>query len=227
MEDFDQLQQRLGDVLARNRPGSTADHVVVALPSYSVGESLLSHYVDRIPALEHRYLLASFMLGRIESCSFVFISSAAPDAEVIDYYASLVPPERQAGMRERLRIVEVPDTTARSVAAKLLDRADLLDDLCQSCAGRPAFIEPWNVTSSEVEVARRLGVPINGTAPELWPIGYKSAGRKLFADVAAPRPYGVEDVRTVNDVLTAIAAIRAARPSTAGVVIKHDNSGAG
>ena len=205
----------------------SGDHVLIALPSYSVGESLLSHYIDRIPALEHRYLLAMFVLDRIESCHMVFVSSADPGAEVVDYYFSLLRPERRAGVRERLRIVTVPDATARPVAAKLLDRPDIVDALRSSFDGRPAFIEPWNVTECEVEVARRLGAPINGTVPELWPLGYKSAGRKLFAETGTPTPFGVEDVRTVDGAMAAIAAIRAARPGAPGVVIKHDNSGAG
>ena len=121
----------------------------------------------------------------------------------------------------------VPDATARPVATKLLDRPDIVDALRSSFDGRPAFIEPWNVTECEVEVARRLGTPMNGTVPELWPLGYKSAGRKLFAETGTPTPFGVEDVRTVDGAMAAIAAIRAARPGAPGVVIKHDNSGAG
>jgi hypothetical protein len=224
---FGQEHQRLGDVLALNRPGATGDHVVVALPSYSVGESLLHHLVDRIPALEHRYLLALLMLGRIEACHMVFVSSAAPGPEVIDYYISLLPAEQRAGVRERFDVVTVPDGSERSVAAKLLDRPDIIAAMRELFAGRPAFIEPWNVTACEVEVARRLGTPINGTSPELWPLGFKSAGRKLFAATGTPTPFGVEDVRTVDEAVAAIAAIRAARPGAAGVVIKHDNSGAG
>lgn len=227
MEQFEQLQERLGQALALNQPNVTNDHVLVALPSYSVGESLLSHYVDRIPALEHRYLLASLLLNRIGSCELVFVSSETPSSEVLDYYVSLVAPERQASVRDRLRCVTVPDSSARSVAAKLLARPDILDALRDSIGGRPAFIEPWNVTEDEVEVARRLGAPINGTAPALWPLGYKGAGRKLFSALGVPLPCGAEDVKTIDDLLAAIAAIKSARPGAAGVVIKHDNSGAG
>ena len=56
-DGFDQLQTRLAHALELNRPDGADEHVLVALPSFSIGESLLSHYVDRIPALEHRYLL--------------------------------------------------------------------------------------------------------------------------------------------------------------------------
>ena len=227
MDGFAELQQQLASTLALNCAGSTEPHVVIALPSFSVGESLLSHYVDRIPALEHRYLLAQLMLDRIRGCEMVFVSTEAPSPEVIEYYVSLSRPPARESVRSRFSTFVVPDPSARSVAAKLLDRPDLLDRLRAEVAGRPAVIEPWNVTAAEVEVALRLGAPINGTAPELWPLGFKSAGRRLFRDAGVPVPYGREDVRTVDDVLDAVADIRAARPGVAGVVVKHDDSGAG
>ena len=62
---------------------------MVALPSFSVGESLLSHYAARIPALEHRYLVAHLMLHRIEACEVVFLSGAAPGATM---YSTSTPP---------------------------------------------------------------------------------------------------------------------------------------
>ena len=224
---YEHLQAGLAPLLEANRPGSGVEHVLVVLPSYSVGESLLSHFANRIPALEHRFLLATLLLGRIESCELVFVSCQAPEPEVLDYYESLLPPERRDSARARLRILTVPDASARSVAAKLLDRPDLLEDLRASIGGRPALIEPWNVTESEVEVACHIGAAINGTRPDLRPLGFKSHGRRLFARAGVPMPVGREDVRTVDDVLDAIDAIRAARPGVAGVVVKHDDSGTG
>jgi PGM1 C-terminal domain len=200
--------------------------VIVALPSFSLGESLLSHYGDRIPALEHRYLLALLVLNRI-ACDVVLVVSQAPTPEVLDYYFSLIPEERRAAARRRLQVLEVPDPSHRPIAEKLLDRPDLVDRLRRLIGGRPAFIEPWNVTDHEVAVALALDAPINGSAPELWPLGFKSAGRRLFKEAGVPVAVGCEDVRTVHDVLAAVASVRAARPSAAGVVIKHDDSGAG
>lgn len=78
------MQRRLPAALAANRPGSDVDHVLVALPSYSVSESLLSHYADRIPVLEHRYLVSTLLLGRLDRCSLVFVASRHPGEEVLD-----------------------------------------------------------------------------------------------------------------------------------------------
>jgi hypothetical protein len=54
MGDFDRLQEALPAALAANVPGSGRDHVVIAMASYSLSESLLQHYGARIPAMEHR-----------------------------------------------------------------------------------------------------------------------------------------------------------------------------
>jgi hypothetical protein len=225
--DFTQLQARLGAVLAANKPGSDVEHVLVGLPSYSVGESLLSHYAERVHALEHRYLVAALMLSRIPACRFVFICSVHPGQEVVDYYVSLIPPGRRQLVAEHLRIVEVPDRSARSVAAKLLDRPDIIDDLRAYIGGEPVVLEPWNVTECEVDVALRLGAPVNGARPELRALAYKSAGRSVFAAAGVPLPCGVEGVRSPAEVLEAIGTIRRQRPDSTGVVVKLDDSGAG
>ncbi|MFL6206704.1 MAG: peptide ligase PGM1-related protein [Acidimicrobiales bacterium] len=223
---FEQLQERLGHALSLSQPGRDDDHVLVALPSFSIGESLLSHYADRLPALEHRYLIAALVLNRI-ACDCVLVVSQAPTAEVLDYYFSLMPEAHRESARARLHVLEVPDPSHRSVAAKLLDREDLVEELRSVIGGRPAFIEPWNVTDDEVAVALALDAPINGSAPRLWPLGFKSAGRRLFKEAGVPVPAGCEGVRDLDGVLAAIASVRAARPNVAGVVIKHDDSGAG
>lgn len=224
---FEELQRRLGPALAANQAGSAVDHVLIALPSFSLGESLLSHYVDRIPSLEHRYLVAMLLLHRIGSCELAFVSCSAPDPVVVDYYLSLLPPGERESARRRLRIIEVPDSSGRAVAAKLLDRPDLVDELRSWVDGRPAVIEPWNVQLDEVALAEQVEVPINGTSPALWPVGFKSAGRRLFAEAGVPHPAGREDVRSVSDVADAVAGIRAVRPAATGVVVKLDDSGAG
>jgi hypothetical protein len=224
---FPELQARLGPLLRANRPGSTEPHVVVALPSFSIGDSLLAHYAERLPALEHRYLLAALMLPRIPGCELVVVGSEAPSVEVIEYYLGLMPAASRDDVRSRLHPFVVPDLSSRSVAVKLLERPDLVEELRASLAGRPAFIEPWNVTDAEVEVALAIDAPINGTDPALWHIGFKSAGRKLFSAAGVPVPVGQEDVRTTDDVIEAVHHICRERPGVDAVIVKHDNSGAG
>lgn len=225
--EFAALQQTLGKALVMNRPGSGQEHVLLALPSFSIGETVLSHYGARVPALEHRYLNAALMLARIASCHMIYACSKAPLPEVIDSYFDMMPAAMRGDARRRFTLLTIPDQSYRPVATKLVEDPALLDTLRRIIAGRPAFIEPWNVTENEVKLALALGIPINGCDPALWPMGFKSAGRKLMREAGVPVPHGVEDITSAGGVVAAIAAIRAARPHCAGVVVKHDNSVAG
>lgn len=226
MDDFDRLQAALPDALAANVPGSGRDHVVIAMASYSLSDSLLQHYGARIPAMEHRYLNAALLLCRID-CDFVFVCSLAPEPEVLAYLRDLVPPAVGRRMQRRVHHVALDDPSPRPLAEKLLDRPDLLAEIRGLVGGRTAVIEPWNVTEHEVAVALALGVPINGTAPGLRSTAFKSAGRTLFHRAGVPVPLGREDVHSVDDVAAAAEWVRASRPAVGAVVLKLDDSGAG
>ena len=190
MDLLHEPQSRLGPVWALNRPGSAAEHVVVVLPSLNISATLLRHYGLRLLALEHRYLTEMLMLARIPGCELVFVCSEDPGPALIDYYAGLVPREVQASVRERVHVVSVEDRSYRPVAEKLLESPRALARITEIVAGRPAMIEPWNVTATEVEVSRRLGLPLNGTPPSLWPLAFKSAGRRIFRESGVPVPLG-------------------------------------
>jgi hypothetical protein len=226
MDEFRRLQARLEAAHAMNTVESTTPHTVVVLPSFSLGESLLSHYANRLPALEHRFLVCVLML-RMPAVRIAYVCSGAPSDDIVDHYFSLLPPELADGARGRLRIVVVDDPSARSVAAKLLDRPDLIESIRSWIGNELAFIEPWNVTEREVEVALRLGIPLNGTAPDLWPLGFKSAGRSIFREAGVPIPAGFENLWSVDAAVDAIDRLRAELPALREVILKHDDSGAG
>lgn len=227
MDSFQDVQARLHDAWLANRLGSRTSHVLIGLPSISLSHSMLQHYATRLSALEHRFLLSQLGLGRIPGCDSILVTCDHPTDGVLDYYARLASPADPGKVRRRMHVLVVPDGTPRGVAAKLLDRPDLMEQLRSFVAGRPALIDPWNVTEHEVDVAVALGLPLNGTDPGLWPLGFKSAGRRIFHEAAVPTPLGLEDVHDLTQVAEAIRYIRRARPRLAGVVVKHDNSAAG
>lgn len=225
--EFAALQARLAAAQALNEPGSTTPHVSVIVPSFGLHSTVLAHYAPLLGALEHRYLLPALMLPRIPGCSFVLITSHDPGDDVLDYYARIAQPDDPAEFRRRLHVAVVPDDSPRPVAQKLLERPDLVAALVEHIGGRPGVLEPWNVSEAEVELALRLGLPLNGTSPALWPLGFKSAGRRLLHEAGVPTPEGVEDVTDRHQIAAAIALIRRARPRLQRVVVKQDNSAAG
>ena len=192
---FEELQEGLGSVLAKHREGSATEHVVVVLPSLSFGPSVEANYGARLPTLEHRFLLLLTMLRRLPGCEVVVVTSVAPDPAVWDYYLDLAGAGDRAKVARRAHLVTAEDWSLRPLAITLLDRGDLLHRISDLIAGRPGFIEPYNVTAAEVEVAVRLQVPVNGPAPALAPLGYKSGGRRVFAEAGVPRPVGREDLQ--------------------------------
>ena len=226
MNEFQRLQAQIGAIYAVNKADSNTPHCVVVLPSFSVGESLLSHYASRLPALEHRFLLCLMNL-RMPATRILYVCSARPAVEVVEHYFSLLQPSIQSEARKRFQIIVADDPSARPVAAKLLDRPDLIEEILAWVGDDPAFIEPWNVAEPEQKLALRLGLPLFGTPTELWPMGFKSAGRKLLSEAGVPIPSGIEDLSTVAAGVAAIDRLRALKPELTAVILKHDDSGAG
>ena len=227
MPDISALQRRLPPVWRLSQPPGGPEHVRIVLPSYNVGPSALAQYAARVPALEHRYLVDVLLAAHVEGCSVLFVLSRAPEPAVLDYLLSLLPAEARARVRSRLRTVVVPGSSDRPLSARLLDRPDLLQQIRRLVGGRPAMIEPWNVTDDEVAIAAALQVPLDGTPPGLWPLAFKSAGRKLLTAAGVPVAPGREDVQTPEDVERAIRQLRGEHPDLGSVVVKLDNSVAG
>lgn len=224
---FEKLQRDLYDAWSATHAVANTDHVVVVLPSYSLVGTVQKHYAARIPALEHRFLLNMLTLLHVPGCEMVFVCSREPAPELLDYYTALLPEHVRRDVRDRFRTLVVPGPESRSLAANLRQRPDLLASLRTSFAGRPALLEPWNVTSDEVAVALALGAPMNGTPPELEPMGRKSGGRGLFARAGVPMPPGRVGVCSLADVVAAIRQLRDEEPQLRAVVVKLDDSTSG
>ncbi len=69
--DGSEQRHLLSTALLANSPGSAVDHVLVGLPSFGLGDITLEHYADRIPALEHHYLVSALISGRIPGCRVI------------------------------------------------------------------------------------------------------------------------------------------------------------
>lgn len=65
MSAFHHLQAKLDEACRANTPGSTVEHVVVALPSHSMPQRLLTHHASHLAALEHRAFLDGLQVTRI------------------------------------------------------------------------------------------------------------------------------------------------------------------
>ena len=135
----------------------------------------------------------------------VYVTSQTIAPEIVDYYLDLLPGVPASHARRRLFLVAPLDGSARPLSQKLLDRPDILDQI-RSLVIDPdrAHLVPFNTTDLERDLALALGIPMYGADPRFLPFGTKSGARRIFAEVGAPHPLGVENLTGVEDLVDAI-----------------------
>jgi len=226
-EAFDRLQERLPAVWRAMRANDPRESVVV-VPSMSI-ERMVPGSGASNRALEERYLFMLLLL-RQPRLKLVYVTSMPVDPAVIEYYLSLLPGVIPSHARARLSLVSVGDSSATPLTEKLLSRPRMVSQI-RSLIPDPAFshLLPYNTTRLERDLALLLGIPMYGPDPRHVPLGTKTGSREAFAAAGISHPMGVNDVRTVDDVVTALARLRSARPRATAAMVKLNEgvSGAG
>src|SRR5206468_9258270 len=83
-----------------------------------------------------------------------------------------------------------------------------------------AHLVPFNTTNREQELALRFGIPMYGADPKFFPLGTKSGCREIFMEENVPHPLGVENLSSKEELIGAIAQMRAKKPSIKQVLVK-------
>ncbi|MCP3422799.1 peptide ligase PGM1-related protein [Nocardioides pinisoli] len=222
---FDHFQQHLPEVwnvMRRDRPEESA----VVVPSISLERTTASSGT-LMQAMEERALFQLLLL-RQPMLTLVYVTSSPIADEIVDYYLGLLPGVIPSNARRRLRLVSVGDASTRPLSQKVLDRPRVLRRIRELIPDRSvSHLIPYTTTELERDVAISLGIPMYGSDPRLAPLGSKSGCRRLFAEVGVDAPVGAEGLRTVDDLVTAVAAMRADRPTLAEVIVKTDEGVSG
>jgi hypothetical protein len=180
-------------------------------------------------AYEERFLFL-LMLLRQPRLRMVYVTSMPVAPEIIEYYLALLPGVIPSHARARLSMVAVHDATSRTLSEKLLERPQLLSRIA-AMIPNPArsHLVPYNTTELERDLALSLGIPMFGADPRLANLGTKTGCRQLFGEVGVPYPLGAENLHTLDDVVDALAGMRAQRPAMTTAIVKLDEgvSGAG
>ena len=215
---FERLQARLVDLWASMHEMSPDPQTIVVVPSLSL--ELLEGSGIIVQPYEERYLFLLFLL-RQPLARMIYVTSEPIRPSVVDYYLSLVPDVPQSHARRRLSTVALGDASSRPLSAKLLERPrvlerirDLIDD------PQRAHLVPFLTTDLERDLTVHLGIPMYGADPKFVDFGTKSGGRRLFEEEGVSHPLGVEDLHTVDDVVDAVVAMRARKPSIVQVLVK-------
>src|SRR5260370_28295502 len=173
-----------------------------------------------LQAYEERFLFLLLLL-RQRRALVVYVTSQAILPSIIDYYLDLLPGVIASHAKRRLFLVAPLDASSRPLSLKLLERPRLIEQIRALIPNfERAHLVPYNTTLLERDLALRLGIPMYGADPKYFPLGTKSGCRQIFSEVGVPHPLGVENLSSVDEVLDAIAGMRARKPSIKQVLIK-------
>jgi hypothetical protein len=222
--DFARLQARLVDLWPTIRGWSDDEQTVVVVPSYSLDAAILESVKTILSAYEERFLYMLLLL-RQRNCHLVFVTSLPVRPVLIDAYLSLLPGVDPDEARSRLHLVCADDPSARPLAAKILERPDLLERINSHVTER-AHLAMFNITDTERDLALRLHLPIFGASPEHAWFGTKTGCRKLFDEEDVAHARG-EAVASVADARAALARLRDVGVTDAVVKLDEGVSGMG
>src|SRR5213080_471530 len=224
--EFDQLQKKLVPLWKSIERFNQDPQTIVVVPSMSIdaiGSGTL------MQAYEERFLFLLLLL-RQPRARLIYVTSQMILPNIIDYYLDLLTGVIPSHARPRLFLIAPLDGSARPLSDKLLDRPRLIERI-RSLIMDPnrAHLVPFNTTDREKELALRLGIPMYGADPKFFPLGTKSGCRRIFMEENVPHPVGQENIGSKEDLLDAIAQMRAKKPSIQQVLVKLNEgvSGAG
>jgi hypothetical protein len=214
---FDQLQKKLVPLWKSIERFNQDPQTIVVVPSMSIdaiGSGTL------MQAYEERFLFLLLLL-RQPRARLIYVTSQMILPNIIDYYLDLLPGVIPSHARPRLFLIAPLDGSARPLSDKLLDRPRLIERI-RSLIMDPAraHLVPFNTTSREKELALRLGIPMYGADPKFFSLGTKSGCRKIFMEENVPHPLGHENLGSKEELIEAIAQMRAKKPSIKQVLVK-------
>lgn len=222
---FERLQKGLVPPLGDR--GEAGPGTIVVLPSFTLDPAGMR----KIPGVLHyeERLLAFLHLLRDAERTMVFLSSLPLPTVVVDYALGLVRSLPAWHARRRLAFLSCDDASPEPLTEKVLRRPELVERIRQLVAGRrDPCILAFNGSRFERELALRLGVPLYACDPRLAHLGSKAGARQLFREAGVPVPPGVEGLRDVDDVVTALAELRCSDAAVDRAIVKLNESfGAG
>src|SRR5256886_592388 len=215
--EFDQLQKKLIPLWKSIERLNQDPQTIVVVPSMSIdaiGSGTL------MQAYEERFLFLLLLL-RQPRARLIYVTSQMILPNIIDYYLDLLPGVIPSHARPRLFLIAPLDGSARPLSDKLLDRPRLIERI-RSLIMDPAraHLVPFNTTNREKGLALRLGIPMYGGDPKFFPLGTKSGCREIFMQENVPHPLGYENLGSKEDLISAIAQMRARKPSIKQVLVK-------
>jgi hypothetical protein len=180
----------------------------------------INHYEER--------LLCMLMLLRMPRTHVIYVTSETIDPVIIDYYLHMLPGVTGYHALRRLTLLSCHDSSSKSLTRKILDRPRLIQRIKDFIPDdHEAHMSCFNVTNLERTLAVQLGLPIYGCDPDLYELGSKSNGRKIFRECGLHVPVGLEDLFTKEDIIDALVKLKQQNPGLRKAVVKINDGFSG
>src|SRR5215217_5535324 len=226
IEQFKKLQQCFVDQFEKVFPDKQAPKTVVIVPSLTMDVEILSK-ISGITHYEER-LLCLLLLLRMPRTHVVYVTSMPVDPIIIDYYLHLLPGVTRYHAEQRLTLLSCYDASSKPLTQKILERPRLMERIKKSIRhAKDTHLSFFNVTSLERTLAIKLDLPIFGCDPDLFELGNKSNGRKIFRECGLLLPDGFEDLYSEEDVAKALFHLKQKQPSLRRAVAKLNDGFSG
>ena len=223
---FKKLQNRLRrhfEVVFSDR---LAPCTVVVIPSLSMDQEILSK-ISGINHYEER-LLCMLLLLRMPRTNVIYVTSETIDPVTIDYYLHSLPGVTGYHAIRRLTLLSCNDSSSKPLTQKILERPRLVERIRQAILpDHEAHMACFNVTSLERTLSVQLQVPVFGCDPDLYELGNKSNGRKIFRECGLQVPFGFEDLHSTRDIVEALTALKKQDPEIKRAVVKVNDGFSG
>lgn len=218
-ERFRKLQERLPVVWEKFQNDPCYEHTSVIVPSMTVNQEELAK-VTGAAFYEERLMFALIRL-RNPNARLIYLTSQPVHPDVVDYYLQLLDSVSASHARKRLHMVSVFDSSPRPLSEKILERPNLIKRLRNYIGDRKnAYLTCYNSTTLERRLALELDIPMNGLDPDLLHLGTKSGNRRIFTEAGVNFPAGLENLRSVDEIVNALAELRTMRPRIDSAVVK-------
>lgn len=225
-EAFEALQSRLIEAFNVYRDLPDAESALVVVPSMTFDRELLAK-VAGVDHYEER-LLAMLCALRRPRLHLVYCTSTRVSPTIVDYYLHLITGVPQHHSARRLTMVCCDDASPAPLTQKLLDRPNRIADIKRAISGvRNASMICQNTTALEKSLAVAIGIPLYGNPPDLDFLGSKSGSREVFREAGVDLPDGFERLRDMDEVASAVAALKGRHPHLQRAMIKVEEGFSG
>jgi hypothetical protein len=180
----------------------------------------INHYEER--------MLCMLMLLRMPRTHVIYVTSQTIDPIIVDYYLHMLPGITGYHALRRLTLLSCHDSSPKPLTQKILERPRLIQRIKDFIPpDHEAHMSCFNVTPYERSLAVQLQIPIYGCDPDLYELGSKSNGRKIFRECGLTVAPGFEDLHTEAGIINALVQLKEKNPLLRKAVIKMNDGFSG